>query len=138
MKLFSRKLTRSFMIVLPMMLLGCANFPDDMGKIRGSVTYRERIALPVGAKLDIQLVDISIADTSAKVISKQQIDITSQVPIPFVLEYPKREIKEGLTYSVSARITYSDKLWFISDRVTLVLTQGRGNEADLVLVKTRH
>jgi putative lipoprotein len=137
MKLFSNKLIRSFAILLPLMLLGCAIFPNEIGKIQGSLTYRERIALPAGAKLDIQLVDISIADAPAKVIAKQQIDITSQVPIPFVLDYPKRDIKEGLTYSVSARITHEGQLWFISDRVTPVLTRGRSDQAHLLLVKTR-
>jgi putative lipoprotein len=126
-----------FVFIWAIMLVACTSTQNEMGQIQGSVAYRERIAVPLGAKLDIQLVDISIADAPAKVIAHKQINMATQVPIPFVLDYPKREIKEGMTYSVSARITDAGKLLFISDRVTPVLTRGQGSQAHLILVKVR-
>lgn len=126
-----------FTVMMAIILTACTSFQDETGQIKGSVTYRERIALLAGAQLEVQLVDISIADAPAKVIAQQRILTDTQVPISFVLNYPKSEIKEGMTYSVSARITNSGQLLFISDRVMPVLTRGRGSQAHLILVKVR-
>lgn len=137
MKLIFSGVSKFLFLTGVIFLTACANFSNEIGQIKGSVSYRESIALPVGSILDIELVDISIADAPSKVIAHKRIPMTTQVPIPFVLEYPQNEIKEGMTYSVSARITDSGKLLFVTDRVTLVLTRGRGNQANLLLVKVR-
>lgn len=117
--------------------MACMAPRQNLGEIIGSVTYREKIALPSDAELEINLVDISIADISAKVIAQKKISISNQVPISFVLEYPIKDIQEGMTYSVNARITQSGQLLFISDRITPVLTRGKGNRVNLMLVKVR-
>ena len=118
-----------------LLLMGCLTPRHHLGELTGSITYREKIALPPDAELEINLVDISIADISAKVIAQKKSFITTQVPISFVLEYPMKDIQEGMTYSVSARITQAGQLLFISDRVTPVLTRGKGNRVNLMLVK---
>lgn len=90
------------------------------GTIDGSATYRERIALPRSAVLDVQLVDVSRQDVAATVLSSKRYVMTG-VPMSFSLDYDDALIKEGLTYAVQARISVDGKLMFINDTVHRVL-----------------
>jgi putative lipoprotein len=54
--------------------------------IAGTVTYRQRIALPEGAVIRVRLEDVSRADAPAVVLAESEIVTTGeQVPIPFLL-----------------------------------------------------
>lgn len=103
--------------------------------IVGSITYRERIALPPGSHATVQLLDTSRADAPAVVVAEQRIAVTGQVPIPFSLDYDAAGLEPKNTYVVSARIAHGDQLLFISDTATPVITRGNPLEADLVLKK---
>lgn len=95
------------------------------GRLEGVVTYRQRIALPPNAVVEVQLQDISRADAAATVLASQTIETQGkQVPIPFVLEYDPAEINPVMTYAVSARITVDGKLTWISTTIHPVLTRG--------------
>lgn len=83
--------------------------------IRGSVMYRERIALPPEASLDIQLIDVSLADAPAQVIAEQKIDHLKSSPIPFELKFDSSKLIANHTYALQARISAGDTLWFIND-----------------------
>jgi uncharacterized lipoprotein YbaY len=93
--------------------------------ITGTVTYRNRIALPPTAVVEVTLQDISLADAPAKVIGTQQIEAGGrQPPFAYELVYNPAQIDPRNTYSVSARITAGNELLFISDTVYPVLTRG--------------
>lgn len=83
--------------------------------VRGEVTYRERIALPPGAVLSVQLADVSLADAPAKIIGEQTIKPAGQVPISFEIKFDPSVIRSQMTYALQARITVDGKLMFISD-----------------------
>jgi uncharacterized lipoprotein YbaY len=53
--------------------------------LSGTVAYRERIALPSGAVVDIKLLDVSRMDVAAEVMAETAIRPEHQVPIPFEL-----------------------------------------------------
>ena len=55
--------------------------------VSGSVTYRERLALSPGAKLVVELRDVSYQDAAAPLIARQTISDPGQVPIKFKVEY---------------------------------------------------
>lgn len=103
--------------------------------ISGTVAYRERIALPPGSEVYVQLLDISRGDAPSTVIAEQKIAIDGQVPIHFRLDYDAAALAPKNTYAVSARITNDGKLLFISDTAAPVITRGNPLEADLVLKK---
>lgn len=109
-------------IVEPVASSGAA---DSQSVITGTVTYRNRSALPPTAVIEVSLQDISLADAPAKVISTQRIEAGGQQP-PFAYELPydPAQIDPRMTYSVSARITEANELLFISDTVNPVLTRG--------------
>lgn len=83
--------------------------------LKGEVVYRERIALPPGAEVTVQLADVSLADAPAAIVAEQKITPTGQVPVPFELKFDTSAILEKNTYALQARIAVDDKLMFIND-----------------------
>lgn len=103
--------------------------------VTGTVTYRERMALPPDAVFQIQLQDVSLADAPARVIATQRIEQPGQVPIAFSLAYDPAGIDPVNRYALGARIESDGRLMFINDTHTPVLTHGSGDTVDMVLVR---
>jgi len=133
-----RKLVWILWILSIMNTMGCGAM-NQQDKIQGSVTYRERIALPPNAQLEIVLADVSLADAPYKAIAEKKIIPAGQVPIQFELNFDPNKIMSNYTYAVMARITEDGKLLFINDQSYQVLTRGRPNTVEMVLkrVNTR-
>ncbi|MEM1428856.1 MAG: YbaY family lipoprotein [Pseudomonadota bacterium] len=96
----------------------------DTPAVSGTVTYLDRARLPPDAVLEVQLLDISLADAPAKVLASQTVAPLAAPPYAFRLPYAADAIDDRHTYSVSARITQGERLVMISDTVTPVLTNG--------------
>ena len=106
----------------------------SVGKVSGTVTYRERIALPPTALIKVQLVDVSRADAPAIVIGEQITQAAGkQVPFSFEIPFDPARIEASHTYAVQARIEQDGKLRFISDRHYAVITRGATAYVDMVL-----
>ena len=103
--------------------------------VSGTVTYRERIALTPGAKLVVEIRDVSYADAAAPLIASQTIPDPGQVPIEFEVPFNRDDIDSRNVYSVSARIIESDgRLAFTNDTAHEVITRGNPSKVDMVLV----
>ena len=102
-------------------------------RIRGSATYRERIALPAGAVFEAILEDVSRADAPAQVIAGMSSESLGNPPIVFEIPYDASKIDEGHSYSVRARILVAGQLFFTSMQSYPVLTRGNGNEVNVLL-----
>ena len=103
--------------------------------VSGTVTYRERLALTPGATLVVDLRDVSYADGAAPLIARQTISSPGQVPIKYEVGYNRDDIESRNVYSVSARIIESDgRLAFTNDTAHDVITRGKPNKVDMVLV----
>ena len=108
--------------------------------VSGKIAYRERIALPPSAQIEVRLDDVSLADAPARNIARQAFGADGQqVPIAFLLRLDRSQIDPKHSYAVSARITGDDgKLMFITDTRNSVAFDG-ASEIDLGtlnLVKT--
>ena len=122
-------------------LAGCATasvVPEAGGtksaKVTGTVTYRERIALPPTAVLKVQLVDVSRADAPATVIGEQVIPTAGkQVPFAFEIVYDPARIESNHSYAVQARIEDGGQLRFINDQRYAVITRDAPAHVDRVL-----
>ncbi len=101
--------------------------------VTGTVTYRQRIALPPGAVVEVSLLDVSRADAPAVVLDKQEIKPTTQVPIPFTLNYDPAKIDERHSYAVQARILAEGKLMFVNTTRHAVITQGNPTKLEVVV-----
>ena len=85
-----------------------------MARIEGSVTYRERMLLPPGAEVEIQLQDISKADALATVMTSVHLTPEGGPPYPFAIEYDPATIDSRMRYALRATITHGDSLMFAS------------------------
>ncbi|PQM28723.1 hypothetical protein CVO77_09845 [Sphingopyxis lindanitolerans] len=124
-------------------LAACATLmPSEQPvSVTGSVTYRERIALPPTAQVEIQLADVSLMDAPSRTIARQSFTADGrQVPFAFSLTVDHRKLDPRGRYSVSARITDgSGKLMFITDTHNGVTFDGQPHidMGTLVMVRTR-
>ena len=103
----------------------------DMAAVTGTVFYLERMALPPGAVLTVQLVDASIADAPADVIAKETKTLTTQVPVPFSLSYDPKKIIKLHSYAVQARIEVDGQLRFTNTTSNPVITNGKPTTVDI-------
>ena len=103
--------------------------------VSGSVTYRERIALTSGARLVVELRDVSHQDAASKLIASKTIEDPGQVPIEFELGYERADIDPRSVYSIRATIYEVDgRMAFTNDMAYEVITQENPDSVDMVLV----
>lgn len=108
--------------------------PTQFSSVSGTVTYRQRIALPPNALLQVQLQDTSKQDVAAVVIGEQIIPTQGrQVPFPFEINYNPNTINPRNTYTVQARIFVDNQLRFINTNSYPVITNGNPNKVEIVL-----
>ncbi|CAH6850843.1 conserved exported hypothetical protein [Vibrio chagasii] len=107
--------------------------------ISGTVSYRERIALPENALVTVTLEDISLADAPSTVIATQEFTTDGkQVPFAFELSYDNDKIKANHRYNMRASIHVDGKLRFTTDTIKSVITDVENTQqADLRLVGVR-
>ena len=74
--------------------------------VRGEATYRERIAVPPGAQLEVVLQDVSRADAPAQVIGSVTLSDIGQPPYRFEIPYLPEQIVASHRYSVRARLSH--------------------------------
>lgn len=120
-------------LALLALVAACAA-PVATARVTGTVTYRERMALPAGAVVRVTLLDVSMIDMPPRVVAKQELRPDGQVPVPFVLPFEPREIEKDHRYGLRATIEDAKgrPLW-ISAAAEPVLTQGAPDALELVL-----
>jgi len=119
----------------------CGLLPDApvAGKIWGTVSKLDRMALPAGTRAKVLLVDAARQDVAAVEIASTVLTTTgNQVPLSFLIRYPvERVTPRGMTYRLQARIESADgQLLYITDTAVMVLeTDAPQPPVDLMLVK---
>jgi len=102
--------------------------------ITGTVAYRERIALPPDAAVDIRLEDTSLQDAPAKLMGESVFAAAGQqVPIAFQLSYNPADINPAHTYQLRANITVNGTKTFTSTAAYPVITRGAPMQANIML-----
>jgi putative lipoprotein len=85
--------------------------------------------------LEVQLVDISLADAPAVVLAREEKRGFGGPPVPFALVADTKRIEEEHTYAVAAAIRVDGALWFRNTIAHPVLTHGGGSEVAVQLDK---
>lgn len=110
--------------------------PDsDVSRLTGTVTYRQRIALPPGATLQIRVEDVSLADAPATVIAAKDIAVAGQVPLPFEIDVDPAKVTPRHTYALRATIVHEGRMLFTTDTRHTVLGAGDPSSLEIVLVQ---
>lgn len=107
-------------------------------QVSGTVTYRQRIALPDDAVVEVRLQEVSRLDAPAVTIAEQIIETNGrQVPFAFALDYDPGDIDPRYTYVVQARILVDGELQWINTSAYRVITQGAPNTVEVVVSPAR-
>ena len=111
--------------------------PTATATLTGTIMYLQRVALPAGAVIDVQLQDVSKMDVAATVVASQTITTSGEnVPIAFELTYDPAQIDERSTYALSVRITIDGELRWINSERYAVLTHGAPTSGVEVMVQS--
>lgn len=105
--------------------------------LRGTVAYRERIALAPGATVRVQMLDVTNA--SAPVVVSEQTIITDgrQPPIDFALPYDPDALRRDSRYGVSATITTGGVTMWSTPTPTSFVPGVVGSEQSVLVVRMR-
>jgi uncharacterized lipoprotein YbaY len=108
-------------------------------RVTGTVSYRERIALPPGSLVIVTLEDTSKADAKATMLGEARITIErKQVPISFAIEVEVGLIDPRHRYAVRARILDPQgALRWTSTQAYLVMTGGHPSSVDVLVEAIR-
>lgn len=87
----------------------------EMATVEGQVYYRERMLLPPGFEVEVQLQDISRADAMASVLATVTLQPEGAPPYPFSIAYDPATIDPRLRYALRATISRGDQLLFTTD-----------------------
>ena len=94
-------------------------------EVTGTVSYREKIALPEDATIEVRLEDVSLQDAPAKTIGKMELHAAGkQVPFPFRIPYQPGQITPTHSYAVRATIFEKGSMIFVSTMSYPVITRG--------------
>jgi uncharacterized lipoprotein YbaY len=115
--------------------VGCAQpkSPRSSANLTGTITYRERIALPPNARVEVQLVDATDENAPSPLVAERLIDEPGQVPIAFSLSYDPASISASHTYALRVRIRVDQDIWFASPFDVRVLTAANPTQVELQL-----
>ncbi|MEO8482584.1 MAG: YbaY family lipoprotein [Acidobacteriota bacterium] len=124
---------RHLLLILACVLSSWTIASAQHSTVSGTITYRERIALPSSASIEVTIEDVSRADAASTVIARERMTMLRQVPVPFEVEYETTRIEPTHRYAVRARIFDGDRLMFTTTDTTLVITQGHPSRVSLML-----
>lgn len=103
--------------------------PDTM--ILGEATYRERIKMPPGASLTVEL--LAIEDAGPRVLATATMRDVAGPPIPFSLPYEAARVPATGRYALQARLAGPDgERWFATPAPVPVVP-GEGTPVELLL-----
>lgn len=106
--------------------------------VEGTVSYRERMALPPNAVLQVSVEDVSLMDAPAKLLAQhQEVLGGKQVPLAFAIPVAPELLQAGHRYGVRATIMVDGQLRFTSTRHYPVLTPGATHRHELLLQAVR-
>ncbi|WP_375690080.1 YbaY family lipoprotein [Pseudooceanicola sp. LIPI14-2-Ac024] len=119
---------------LAFLVLALMPAPLLADSVTGSAFYRERIAAPPGATFTAVLQDISLADAPTQELGRFELTDAGNPPYDFEIAYDASAIDPRHTYAVRATLRVGDELWFTSDTVTPVITNGAPTEGIQIMM----
>lgn len=116
-------------------LTACATSGPDAGiaQVIVEASFRERLALAPGVRLEASLLDVSRADAAAVVIGKTTLDNVGNPPYRFHIDYDPAKIVANHRYAVRVVLTKDNRLLFTTDQVYPVITGGSPASAEVLL-----
>jgi uncharacterized lipoprotein YbaY/heat shock protein HslJ len=103
--------------------------------VEGTATYRERIAPPPDARLEVVLLDVSRMGASALELGRAEIEDAGAPPYAFEIGYDPAAIDSAGSYAVRATLRAGGRMLFTTDTHVPILTRGAPDRAEIVMVR---
>lgn len=112
---------------------GCcpAAASNEPARVTGRVSYRERIAMPRGYVVRVELLDISRQDAPSEALAAVDLTPSHQVPVPYELAFDETRIDPRHHYAIRAQILVDGRMVFTSVQTNPVITGGASRKADI-------
>lgn len=107
--------------------------------LTGTITYRERIALPADALVTLQIAEVTASGAAGRVIVEQTFATSgAQPPFRFNLTYNPAVIDAGRVYTLQGYIRSGSNTLFATDGIIPVITgNAPRNDINVTMVTAR-
>lgn len=110
--------------------------PELPPAVSGTVAYRERMALPPDAEVEVWITDTSPGIVTMAILAQVSVPTAGkQVPVPFTLPVDPARVEPTHTYGLRAVIKSGGQTLFESREPVPVLTQGHPATVSLLLAR---
>lgn len=111
---------------------------DARVRIQGEAVYFEKILMPEGSRLRVQLLDNQLADTPKAVLA-EQVTTVGAGPYEFALDVPRARLREGGQYGLHASVSMPDgDLRFVTETRTPVAIGADALDVHVGRVRLHH
>ncbi len=108
-----------------------------LAAVTGTVEFKDATKYGPETVVEIEILDVSKADTPAVTMGKQILKDFKTFPIPFEVPYDPAAVKPGHRYSIGVRILISGRLTFVSDTVVPVINEGPTKNVKVPVVRVK-
>jgi uncharacterized lipoprotein YbaY/heat shock protein HslJ len=123
--------TRRLLALGALLAMGCGTSPVH---VTGTVSYREGIAFPAGARIHVMLQDVTSLNAASSTVAEQTVVADSgQTTVEFALVCDPGEIVSDHGYAVRVEVEVDGELRFLSTTEYAVITRDRPAHADVVV-----
>lgn len=98
----------------------------EFREVSGTATYRERLAMPPDALLEVKLVATTADKAEPRPLASIIVRPTGQVPVPFVLSYDSNAVEPETDYAIEAVLLVDGRPIFHDLSAATSLTNGTG------------
>jgi uncharacterized lipoprotein YbaY len=110
--------------------------PAQHTAVKGTLTYREVLALAADARIIVQLLDISGVDGTEVVLAEQTIEPAGHpIPLEFEVGFDPASIMPNGVYVMSANMVADGKVLYGTTTRPNVITQGHPTMINLVMAR---
>lgn len=103
----------------------------------GHVRYQDKDILPPEAQLTVELIETSKTTPVTKTISQTTISSINMGKVPFTLHYDAQKLDPANNYTILARISAGDTLWFVSETGQKINPQDISTQIEVPVVRVR-
>lgn len=116
-------------------LAGCNTPQTGAGssQVEVEASFRERLALAPGVRLEASLIDISRADATVAIVGKTVLEEVGMPPYRFSIAFDPAAIVTSHRYAVRVVLMKDARLIFTTDQVYPVLTGGNPASVQVLL-----
>lgn len=105
--------------------------------VSGTITYRDRVALPANAVVTVQIARVW-ADRGPEVIAEQSFATNgAQPPLAYSIAYDPTRIDQDGSYTVQSNIKVNDQVRYSTSTIVPVITRGAPTQNVTMIVVAR-